>query len=99
MISKLEPLAFNPAPEVGKHMLKTISINKKLLILFSTATLLLIGSMYFGATYYADCTKGNDSNNGLSSSTAWKTIAKVNNSNFNPEDYILFKRGETWREQ
>src|SRR4030043_1897423 len=36
------------------------------------------------ATYYVDATNGNDSNNGLSESTPWKTIAKVNASNFNP---------------
>jgi hypothetical protein len=29
----------------------------------------------------------------------WKTISKVNNSRFQPGDFILFKRGETWREQ
>jgi hypothetical protein len=32
-------------------------------------------------------------------SSAWKTIAKVNASKFNPGDQILLKRGETWREQ
>ena len=46
-----------------------------------------------------DATNGNDSNGGLSSSTAWRTIAKVNASSFNPGDQILFKRGEVWREQ
>ena len=45
-----------------------------------------------------DATSGNDRNNGLSESTAWKTIAKVNASSFIPGDSILFKRGETWRE-
>jgi len=50
------------------------------------------------ATYYVDATGGNDSNNGLSNTTAWKTIAKVNAASFNPGDTILFKRGGTWRE-
>ena len=36
----------------------------------------------WAATYYVDATNGNDNNDGLSLSTAWKTIAKVNNSNF-----------------
>jgi hypothetical protein len=40
-----------------------------------------------------DATNGNDSNNGLSESTSWKTIAKVNSSNFNPGGEILFKGG------
>lgn len=51
------------------------------------------------AAYYVDATNGNDNNDGLSPSTAWKTIAKVNESHFLPGDFILFKRGETWREQ
>lgn len=50
-----------------------------------------------GTTYYVDATNGNDSNNGLSLSNAWKTIAKVNKESFSPSDSILFKRGETWR--
>jgi parallel beta-helix repeat protein len=49
--------------------------------------------------YYVNATNGKDSNNGTSEATAWKTIAKVNASSFNPGDQILFKRGEIWREQ
>lgn len=51
------------------------------------------------ATYYVDATNGNDSNNGTSTLTAWKTISKVNVSTFSPGDKILFKRGEAWREK
>lgn len=46
--------------------------------------------------FYVDTTGGNDANNGRSQSLAWQTIAKVNAGTFNPGDYILFKRGETW---
>lgn len=49
--------------------------------------------------YYVDATGGNDTNHGRSPYAAWKTIAKVNASTFLPGDRILFKRGETWREQ
>jgi hypothetical protein len=38
----------------------------------------------WSATYYVDATNGNDANSGLSPSTPWKTIAKVNASRFNP---------------
>ena len=58
-----------------------------------------IKAMSSGVTYYVDATVGNDSNKGLSTATAWKTINKVNNSTFLPGDSILFKRGESWREQ
>jgi hypothetical protein len=38
----------------------------------------------WSANYYVDATNGNDANSGLSLSTPWKTIAKVNASRFNP---------------
>ena len=46
-------------------------------------------------TYYVD-PAGNDSNNGTSSATPWKSIAKVNGTTFKAGDKILFKRGGTW---
>jgi len=58
-----------------------------------------IASTAHAAIYYVDATGGNDSWNGLSPETAWKTIQKVNGMNFSPGDSILFKRGEIWREQ
>lgn len=51
------------------------------------------------ASYFIDASNGNDSNNGTSPDTSWKTIAKVNRSSFYTGDDILFKRGEVWREQ
>lgn len=49
------------------------------------------------ATYYASAT-GDDAADGLSPTTAWLTIEKVNRSRFSPGDAILFKRGNAWRE-
>jgi parallel beta-helix repeat protein len=65
---------------------------------------ILAGSLFIvkiagAATYYVDATSGIDTNNGLSTDAAWKTINKVSTSSFNAGDSILFKRGETWREQ
>jgi len=60
---------------------------------------LIIASQVFATTYYVDATNGSDKNSGTSPPNAWKTIAKVNNSSFNPGDFILFKRGEEWREE
>ena len=77
----------------------TIEINKKPLIINLTTALLLISSLCFGATFYVDSTDGNDNSGGLSSTAAWKTISKVNQSQFQPGDFILFKRGKIWREQ
>lgn len=50
------------------------------------------------ATYYIDSAAGSNSNNGTSTSTPWKTVAKVNGSSFLAGDQILFKRGGTWNE-
>ncbi len=46
---------------------------------------------------YVDATGGSDANNGLSPSSAWKTIDRVNAPTFAPGDSILFKRGETFK--
>ena len=50
------------------------------------------------ATDYYVSSAGNDANDGLSPSTSWKTIAKVNSSfiNLSPGDRILFNRGDTF---
>lgn len=47
-------------------------------------------------TYYVDATAGNDSNDGLSPQTAWKSLSKVNTVVFEPGDHILLKAGERW---
>ncbi len=73
---------------------------KKLIynVTFFVLTFFVLSSPAFAATYYVDATNGNDANTGLSETNAWKNIAKVNSSIFNPGDQILFKRGEVWRE-
>lgn len=48
-----------------------------------------------GNVYYLD-PAGSDSNNGLSTLTPWKTLAKVNGTTFNPGDEILLKSGGVW---
>lgn len=49
-------------------------------------------------SYYVDSAAGNDSNSGTSTTSPWRTIAKVNATNFAAGDHILFKKGDTWRE-
>ncbi len=56
-------------------------------------------SAAMATTYYVDAVGGNESNNGTSTSTAWKDItqtSKVNTVVFQPGDQVLFKRGCTW---
>jgi hypothetical protein len=58
---------------------------------------ILITTVSFGTTYYVDATLGNDSNNGITPETAWKTLNRLNNAMISPGDSILFKRGEVFR--
>lgn len=49
-------------------------------------------------TVYYVSNSGNDSNDGLSTSTPWQTCAKVNAFSFSAGDTVLFNRGDIWRE-
>jgi parallel beta-helix repeat protein len=49
----------------------------------------------FAKTYYVS-NSGNDSNSGLTTILAWKTLAKVNASTFKAGDQILFQKGDTF---
>lgn len=53
-----------------------------------------------GKTYYVDSAAGNDSSNGTSQSTPWKTLARVKTgaAAFKPGDQILLKSGSIWNE-
>ena len=50
-----------------------------------------------GQTFYVS-PSGSDSNSGLSADTPWQTIAKVNSTNLQPGDTVLFQRGGEWYE-
>lgn len=49
----------------------------------------------FSTTYYV-ANSGSDLNNGTTENSPWKTISKVNKSQFTPGDKILFKKGDVW---
>lgn len=48
----------------------------------------------YSKKYYVDAIKGNNSNMGLSVTSPWKTLPKVNNALFKPGDIISFKAGQ-----
>jgi len=45
---------------------------------------------------YLDATNGNDSQDGKTPETAWKSLEKINSEEFGPGATILFKSGEEW---
>lgn len=60
--------------------------------------ILFLANYLIAETYYVDATNGNDGNVGTSELLAWKTISHVMSQavNFQPGDFILFKKGEVW---
>lgn len=74
-------------------------------ILAILLTLLFVGIASGQTTFYVDTT-GNDSNNGTSQSTPWRTVARVDSAlrssgtrsrAWSPGDSVLFKRGHSWQ--
>lgn len=63
-----------------------------------TILLLFISTNCFATNYYV-ANSGNDSNNGLATGTAWKTIAKINGFTFSSGDSVFLNKGDTWNER
>lgn len=73
---------------------------KKITCLLSTCLFLLAMAGCSGpaaSSYYLDVTNGDDSRNGLSEATAWKSLSKLRDVKLNPGDRVLLKRGDTFR--
>jgi PKD repeat protein len=56
----------------------------------------ITASAISGTTYYVDSVAGNDSNNGTSTTSAWKTASKAFSSGAKTNAQVLFKRGQTF---
>lgn len=50
-------------------------------------------------TYYVDSARGSDTNVGNTPAAAWKTLRKINQTEFQPGDQILLKSGSEWQGQ
>lgn len=73
-------------------------------VFLSTVLFVALASAYGRTTYYIDGDGGDDSNNGTSKTTAWKSLAKIDCSNtanitYIPGDTILLKSGCTFAGQ
>lgn len=69
---------------------------KKLSAIIGVLVVMLLSSVSVSAATYYISNNGNDTNDGLSESTAWRTIEKVNQRTFSPGDKILFESGGVW---
>ncbi|OJU16764.1 MAG: hypothetical protein BGN88_02070 [Clostridiales bacterium 43-6] len=80
-----------------KNIVKAVSVLMNVILLL---TLFSVSFSFTASaaniTYYVDSISGNDSNNGTSVETPWKTLTKVNATTFVAGDSILFKRGCSW---
>jgi hypothetical protein len=70
--------------------------SKASVLLFSC---ILCNNLGFASDYYVSWQGGNDGNNGLSTSSPWKSIARVNHAALRPGDRVLLHAGETWQEE
>ncbi len=89
-----------PAIEAGKHSTsKDLSYLDDQIVYCPKSPLSYEKQLghYAPQTYYVSAA-GSDGNSGLSSGTAWKTVAKVNAHSFSPGDVILFRKGDIFRE-
>ena len=74
--------------------MKKINVAKTVFII----VFLIASKSLFATDYYVSSSQGNDSNNGTSPSTPWKTLLKIRQTIFFPGDVIHFKRGDVWKE-
>lgn len=90
-------MLYNKFHEVFFNRIFSHEILKK--IIFYHLLFFLLQNNNFGKTFYIDSKSGNDLNNGSFPDSAWRTIERVCNHQFQAGDSILFKRGEIWKEK
>ena len=75
-------------------------MNAKLILLVASVLLAQVSDQPpQSQTYYVDGSGGDDANSGLSMSSAWKSVDKVNSTTFRPGDRLLFKAGTVYSGQ
>src|SRR5512143_3832204 len=72
----------------------------RLMVAVLFVSVMIPSALFAGArTFYVDSARGSDTGPGVTAEAPWKTLARVNSSDFLPGDRILFKSGSTWKGQ
>lgn len=80
-----------------KFVLISITLMLAILLTFGAlSTLAIETNKTSGKTYYVSSTNGNDSNNGLSETSPFKSIKKISEIEFKSGDSVLLKKGDVW---
>lgn len=61
-----------------------------------TLIAMIMHAQAYAVDYYVSASGGNDNNNGLTTSTAFQTLNKINTLNLLPGDSVLFQSGDVW---
>ena len=87
----------HPIRPMKSRFLSMAGFARASLVIFTFSIILgTICQDVWAATYYVSNSQGNDGNNGLSTSTPWKTLAKISGRTFQANDVIRLKSGDTW---
>ncbi len=73
--------------------MKTIDMKRFMKISFGLVVPLLFAARLMATDYYFDGVGGDDSHDGKSPKTAWKTLKQANETKFRAGDQLLFKAG------
>ena len=65
-------------------------------LLRSFCLALTLASLLHARTYHIDASASDDSRDGLTPASAWKSLEKFNATVFQADDHILFKSGQHW---
>ena len=79
----------NKAEERAKEIINNVTEIKK-------SDTYIPGETYTGTAYYVS-ESGDDSNNGLTDDTSWKTLKKIDTADLRYGDAVFFKRGDIFR--
>ena len=74
-----------------------LTTGRKKFAALAFAVVATIAGSSLATEYYVDSLSGSDANDGMTESTAWKSLDKVNDADIKGGDAVHFRRGRVWR--